>query len=150
MDEDSDSDDSIVETDHKTILVGKRKTQEEKSSKDQSHDEIEEGKPQSKEKKHVEFESQMELFPESEQSSDSLLIEDNVEKETESMYTDTPPSMEESNDEIIPEDVSFSYQFLLPNLDDSSDNEDTKVSELVTETEINNTIPEEEMPSVNS
>ena len=32
----------------------------------------------------------------------------------------------------------------------SSDDEDTKVTELVTEAEINNTIPEEEMPSVNS
>ena len=58
--------------------------------------------------------------------------------------------MEESSDEIIPEDVSLSSQFLLPNLNDSSDDEDTKVTELVTEAEINNTIPEEEMPSVNS
>ena len=58
--------------------------------------------------------------------------------------------MEESSDEIIPEDVSLPSQFLLPNLDDSSDDEDTKVTELVTEAEINNTIPEEEMPSVDS
>ena len=69
---------------------------------------------------------------------------------TVSMYTDTPHSMEESSDEIIPEYVSFPSQFLLPNLDDSSDNEDTKVTELITEAEINNTIPEEEMPSINS
>ena len=41
-------------------------------------------------------------------------------------------------------------QFLLPNLDNSSDNEDTKVTELITEAEIDNTIPEEEIPSVNS
>ena len=68
------------------------------------------------------------------------------------MYPDTspPPSMEESSDEIIPEDVSLPSQFLLPNLDDPSDNEDTKMTELITEAEINNTIPEEEMPSVNS
>ena len=52
--------------------------------------------------------------------------------------------MEESSDEIIPEDVSLPSQFLLPNL------EDTKVTDLVTEAEINNTVPEEEMPSVNS
>ena len=58
--------------------------------------------------------------------------------------------MEESSDEIIPEYVSVPSQFLLSNLDDSSDNEDTKVTELITEAEINNTIPEEEMPSVNS
>ena len=58
--------------------------------------------------------------------------------------------MEESSDEIIPEDVSLPSQFLLPNLDDSSDNEDTEVTELITEAEIINTIPEEEMPSVHS
>ena len=58
--------------------------------------------------------------------------------------------MEESSDEIIPEDVPLPSQFLLPNLDDSSDDEDTKVTELVTEAEINNTRVEEEMPSVNS
>ena len=58
--------------------------------------------------------------------------------------------MEESSDEMIPEDVSLPSQFLLPNLDDSSDNEDTKVTELIKEAEINKTIPEEEMPSVNS
>ena len=91
LDEDSDSDDSIVETDPKSKLFGKRRTQEEKSSKDQSHNEIEEGKPQSKEEKQVELESQIELFPESEPSSDSLLKEDTVEKETVSMYVDTPP-----------------------------------------------------------
>ena len=134
MDEDSDSDDSIVETDPKTKLFGKRKTQEGKSSKDQSQNEIEERKSQSKEEKHVEFESQ---------------IEDIVEKETVSMDTDIPLSMEKSSDEIIPEDVSLPSLFLLPNLDDSSDDEDTKVTEFVT-AEINNTIPEEEMPSVNS
>ena len=44
----------------------------------------------------------------------------------------------------------FSSQFLLLNLDDSSDYENTKVTELITEAEINNIIPEEEMPSVNS
>ena len=56
--------------------------------------------------------------------------------------------MEESSDEIIPEDVSLPSQFLLPNLDDSSDDKDT--TELVTEAEISNTMTEEEMPSVNS
>ena len=58
--------------------------------------------------------------------------------------------MEESSDEIIPEDVSLHTQFILPHLDDSSDNEDTKATELITEAEINNTTPEEQMPSENS
>ena len=57
--------------------------------------------------------------------------------------------MEESSDEIIPEDGSLPSQFLLPNSDDSSDDEDTKVTELVTEAEISNTRTEEEMLSVN-
>ena len=52
LDEDSDSDDSIVETDPRTKVVGKRGIQEGKSSKDQSHAEIEERKLQSKEEKH--------------------------------------------------------------------------------------------------
>ena len=98
----------------------------------------------------MEFESQIELFPESEPSSDFLLKEDTVEIETVSTYTDTPPSMDESSDEIIPEDVSLPSQFLVSNVDDSSDDEDTKVTELVTEAEISNTRTEEEMPSVNS
>ena len=72
LDEDSDSDDSIVGRDPKAKLGGKRKTQEKKYSKDKSHDEIEERKPQSKEENHVEFESQIELFPELEHSLDSL------------------------------------------------------------------------------
>ena len=50
LDEDSDSDDSIVKIDSKIKLVGKREIQEEKSSKDQSHDEME-IKPQSEEEK---------------------------------------------------------------------------------------------------
>ena len=41
LDSDSDSDDSMVETDPKTKLVGKRKTQEGKSSKGQSQNKIE-------------------------------------------------------------------------------------------------------------
>ena len=90
LDEDSDSDDSIEETDPRTKVIRKREIQEEKSSKDQSHDEIAERKPQSTEEKHVEFESQIELFPESESNSDSLLKEDNMEKEAVSMYSDTP------------------------------------------------------------
>ena len=61
-----------------------------------------------------------------------------------------PPRLEESSDEVIPQDVSLPSQFLLPNLDDSSDDEDTKVTELVTEAEINNTRVEEEVLSVNS
>ena len=61
LDDDLDSDNSIVETDPRTKVVEKRKIQEGKS-KDQSHDEIEERKPQSREERHVEFESQIELF----------------------------------------------------------------------------------------
>ena len=81
LDEDSESDDSIVNIDPKTKVVNKREIQEGKSSEDQSHQEIEGKNSQSKEEKHVEFKSQKELFPESEPSSDSLVKRDNEKKE---------------------------------------------------------------------
>ena len=57
------------------------------------------------------------------------------------------PSSEESSDKVIPEDISLPSQFLLPTLDDSSSGEETEITELKTEAEIDN---EEEMPLVDS
>ena len=47
---------------------------------------------------------------------------------------------EDSSDKLIPMDVSLPSQYLLPNLDDSSSDEETEVTELCTEVEptINN------------
>ena len=60
------------------------------------------------------------------------------------------PNVEDSSDNVIPTDVSLPSQFLLPVLDDSSCDEETEITELKTEAEINGTNQEEEMLSVNS
>ena len=39
-------------------------------------------------------------------------------------------SSEESSEKVIPEDISLPSQFLLPTLDDSSSEEETKITEL--------------------
>ena len=45
-------------------------------------------------------------------------------------------SLENTGDEVIPEDISLPSQFLLPNLDDSSSDEETRITELKTEVEL--------------
>ena len=62
---------------------------------------------------------------------------------------DSHPNVEDSSDKIIPEDVSLPSHFLLPNIDDSSSDQEAEVTELKTEAEINVTNNEEEMPSIN-
>ena len=44
--------------------------------------------------------------------------------------------LENTGDKVIPEDISLPSQFLLPNLDDSSSDEETGVTELHTEIEL--------------
>ena len=129
--------------------------------------EIEENKPQSKEEKHVEFESQIEISPDSDIyfEPDTIIspevvetttsLQESVEKMSvveskESKKNDPHPNVEDSSDKIIPEDVSLPSQFLLPSIDDSSSDEETGITELKTEAEINVTNNEEEMPSINS
>ena len=56
------------------------------------------------------------------------------------------PSLEESGDKVIPEDISLPSQFLLPNLDDSSVENETEITEL----KIHDIDNEEEMPLVDS
>ena len=60
------------------------------------------------------------------------------------------PSLEESSDKVIPEDISLPSQFLLPTLDDSSSEEETEITELKTEAELHDIDSEEEMPLVDS
>ena len=134
----SSSDESLVMDDPKAKLFGRKKPST-KSSEDKSQ--IEEGKRKSKEEKHVEFDSKMEISPNS-----------NMEPSTmkESVEENSHPYVEDSNDKEIPADISLPSQFLLPNLDDSSSNEETEITELNTEAEIHDTNNEEEMLSVNS
>ena len=105
-----------------------------------------------KPKKHVQFESPdthlksdiretpETLFQEVENSTLSPNKSDNVSIQTK----------EDSSDELIPMDVSLSSKYLLPNLDDSSIEEDTKVTTLDTEAEIHDTDKTKEMSAVDS
>ena len=79
----------------------------------------------------MEFESQLEFSPDMCFESDSVFSPDLKMEESEvaesndspdRMSTDnhSHPSLEESSDKVIPEDISLPSQFLLPTLDDSS------------------------------
>ena len=61
-----------------------------------------------------------------------------------------PTNVEDSIDKVIPTDVSLPFQFLLPVLDDFSCDEETEITELKSEAEINGTNQKEEMLSMNS
>ena len=150
-------------TDSKTQLYGKRKSKE-YSSKGKSQFEIGEEKPESKSKKekHVEFESQPDIFsdicfesntviaPGSKlEESEIAITSDNVSNNVSTEST-SHPSLEESSDKAIPEDISLPSQFLLPTLDDSSSEEETEITELKTEAELHDIDNEEEMPLVDS
>ena len=59
-------------------------------------------------------------------------------------------SIEDSSDEVIPMDISLPSKYLLPNLDDSSMEEDTKVTTLTIEADIHDTDHTTEMSLVDS
>ena len=163
LNEDSD-DDSVELTDSKTQLYGKRKSKQD-SSKGKSQFEIEEEEnpePKSKKEKHVEFESQPDIFSDICFESDTViapgskleeseiaLTSDNVSNNVSTEST-SHPSLEESSDKVIPEDISLPFQFLLPTLDDSSSEEETEITELKTDAELHDIANEEEMPLVDS
>ena len=162
LDKDSD-DDSVELTDSKTPLSGKRKSKQD-SSKGKSQVEIMEDKPEpkSKKEKHVAFESQPDIFSDICFESDTVIApgskleesglaitSDNVSNNVSTEST-PHPSLEESGDKVIPEDISLPSPFLLPNLDDSSVENETEITELKTEAEIHEIDNEEEMPLVDS
>ena len=59
-------------------------------------------------------------------------------------------NLEDTGDKVIPGDISLPSQYLLPNLDDSSSDENTMVTELNTEVELNEHDNGKEMQSINS
>ena len=94
----------------------------------------------------MEFNSNVDISPDSDLKSgfsDSNVVQESVGKES---YV----SSEDSSDKVIPEYVSFPSQFLLPNLDDSSSDEETGITELNTEAELNSYDNVKEMQSINS
>ena len=68
----------------------------------------------------------------------------------ELVVEDSTSDLENTGDNVIPEDISLPSQFLLPNLDDSSSNEETGVTELHTEVKLTKHDNGKEMQSINS
>ena len=145
LEPDYDSDDSILEEDDSSsdeveILEDNRKKVSDKGkveSKSQTY-------PQGS--KHVEFDSHVDIFSGPEVQSN---ITDSKVK-SDSVVDDTTVDVETTSDDVIPADISLPSQFLLPNLDDSSSNEETEVTELYTEVEPTIDDSGKEMQSINS
>ena len=98
------------------------------------------------ESKHVKFDSNVDIFSSPEVQSN---ITDSKVK-SESVVEDTTSDVEITSDDVIPEDISLPSQFLLPNLDDFSNDEETEVTELYTEVEPTIDDSGKEMQSINS
>ena len=98
------------------------------------------------ESKHVEFDSNVDIFSSPEVQSN---ITDSKVK-SESVVEDATSDLETTSDDVIPEDISLPSQSLLPNLDDSSSNEETEVTEFYTEVEPAIDDSGKEMQSINS
>ena len=145
LEPDYDSDDSILEEDDSSsdeleILEENRRKVSDKGkveSKSQTYP---------KGSKHVEFDSNVDIFPSPEVQSN---ITDSKVK-SDSVVEDTTVDVETTSDDVIPADISLPSQFLLPNLDDSSSNEETEVTELYTEVEPTIDDSGKEMQSINS
>ena len=145
LEPDYDSDDSILDEDDSSsdeleILEDNRKKVSDKGNA--------ESKSQSvpKESKHVEFDSNVDIFSSPEVQPN---ITDSKVK-SDSVVEDTTVDVETTSDDVIPEDISLPSQFLLPNLDDSSSNEETEVTELYTEVEPTIDDSGKEMQLINS
>ena len=131
--DDSSSDESVILEDAKNRVHDKGK----RAPKSQSH---------SKGSKHVEFDSEVDIFSSPEIPSN---ITDSTVK-PELVVEETTQDLESTGDVVIPEDVSLPSQFLLPNLDDSSSNEETGITELHTEVERTDYDNGKEMQSIES
>ena len=145
LEPDYESDDSILEEDSDDEEGGFVTPIKNLSPKGQK----ENGK---KPHKHVQFESpDTQLQSVDEGTPESLPIE--VQNSTLSPnQTDivSMQSIEDSSDEFIPMDISLPSKYLLPNLDDSSIEEDTKVTTLSTEADVHDTDYTAEMSLVDS
>ena len=145
LEPDYESDDSILEEDSDDDERGFVSAIGELSPKEEKED-------SKKPEKHVQFESPdthrksdvsqtpETLFQEEENSEFSPITSDNVSIQTK----------EDSSDELIPRDVSLPSKYLLPNLDDSSMEEDTEVTTLDTKADTHDTDKTKEMSLVDS
>ena len=150
LEPDYELDDSILEEDSDEDEGGFVGNPTVRSSDKLSHDEKKEDS--SKPKKHVKFESSDPNMKSDVTQTPELLSQDvdgsalsSDKSDDRSVKTDG-----DSSDKLIPMDVSLPSQYLLPNLDDSSSDEETEVTELCTETEPTISDNGKEMQSINS
>ena len=150
LEPDYESDDSILEEDSDEDEGGFVGNPAIGSSDKLSHKEKKEDSR--KPKKHVKFESSdTDLKSDIRKTPESLL--NDVDNSTLSSDKSDKVSLkadEDSSDKLIPMDVSLPSQYLLPNLDDSSSDEETEVTELCTEVEPTINDSGKEMQSINS
>ena len=150
LEPDYESDDSILEEDEDEDEGGFVGDPTGRSSDKVSHGKKKEdsGKP----KKHVRFESSDTDLKSDVTKTPELLFQD-VDNSTLSSNKSDSVSVkadEDSSDKLIPMDGSLPSQYLVPNLDDSSINEETEVTELCTEIEPTIHDSGKEMQSINS
>ena len=145
LEPDYDSDDSILDEDDsssdKLVILEDNRNKVSDNGKA-----VSKSQPYSDESKHVEFDPNVDIFSSPEVQSN---ITDSKVK-SESVVVDTTPDLEITSDDVIPDDISLPSQFLLPNLDDSTSDEETEVTELYTEVEPTNNDSGKEMQSINS
>ena len=131
--DDSSSDESIIPGDAGTKVYDRKRL-------------VQKSQPHSEENKHVEFDSNVDIFPSPETQSN---LTDSI-VEPELVVDNSTLGLENTGDKVIPEDISLPSQFLLPNLDDSSSDEETGITELNTEVELTEHDTGKEMQSINS
>ena len=131
--DDSSSDESIIPGDAGTKVCDRKRL-------------VQKSQPHSEESKHVEFDSNVDIFPSPEVQSN---LTDSI-VEPELVVENSTLDLENTGDNVIPEDISLPSQFLLPNLDDSSSDEETGITELHTEVELTEHDTGKEMQSINS
>ena len=145
LEPDYDSDDSILDEDDSSsdelVILEDNRNKVSDNGKT-----VPKSQPHSEESRHVEFDSNVDIFSSPEVQSN---ITDSKVK-PELVVEDSTPELENTDDEVIPEDISLPSQFLLPNLDDSSSDEETGVTELHTEVELTGHDNGKEMQSINS
>ena len=150
LEPDYESDDSILEEDSDEDEEGFVGDPTAGSSDKLSYDKKKEdsGKP----KKHVRFESSdTDLKSDGTQAPELLYQDvDNSALSSNKSDSESVKADEGSSDKLIPMDVSLPSQYLVPNLDDTSIDEETEVTELCTEIEPTIDDQGKEMQSINS
>ena len=150
LEPDYESDDSILEEDSDEDGEGFVGDPTAGSSDKESYGKKKEdsGKP----KKHVKFESSdTDLKSDGIQAPELLYQDvDNSALSSNKSDSESLKANEGSSDKLIPMDVSLPSQYLVPNLDDTSIDEETEVTELCTEIEPTIDDQGKEMQSVNS